>query len=133
VPYYRSAMLAALLSNVLLLVTGLVTAVIFDKVIPHAATTTLWTLAIGAFIALAFDLFARQLRSHLIDLAGRKTDLLIGSRLFRQTLGVRMEHKPESAGAYAHYLGRSSWCATSSPRPPCRPSATCRSSSSSSP
>ncbi|MBP8144872.1 type I secretion system permease/ATPase [Pseudorhodoferax sp.] len=106
VPYYRSAMLAALLSNVLLLVTGLVTAVIFDKVIPHAATTTLWTLAIGAFIALAFDLFARQLRSHLIDLAGRKTDLLIGSRLFRQTLGVRMEHKPESAGAYAHYLGQ---------------------------
>lgn len=105
-PYYRSAMLAALLSNVLLLVTGLVTAVIFDKVIPHAATTTLWTLAIGAFIALAFDLFARQLRSHLIDLAGRKADLLIGSRLFRQTLGVRMEHKPESAGSYAHYLGQ---------------------------
>ncbi|MBN8504593.1 MAG: type I secretion system permease/ATPase [Burkholderiales bacterium] len=106
VPYYRAAMLAALLSNVLLLVTGLVTAVIFDKVIPHAATTTLWTLAIGAFIALAFDLFARQLRSHLIDLAGRKADLLIGSRLFRQTLGVRMEHKPESAGSYAHYLGQ---------------------------
>jgi len=105
-PYYRAAMVAALLSNVLLLVTGLVTAVIFDKVIPHAATTTLWTLAVGAFIALAFDLFARQLRSHLIDLAGRKADLIIGSRLFRQTLGVRMEHRPESAGSYAHYLGQ---------------------------
>jgi ATP-binding cassette subfamily C protein LapB len=105
-PYYRASMLAALLSNVLLLVTGLVTAVIFDKVIPHQATTTLWTLAIGAFIALAFDLFARQLRSHLIDLAGRKADLIIGSRLFRQTLGVRMEHRPESAGSYAHYLGQ---------------------------
>lgn len=105
-PYYRAAMVAALLSNVLLLVTGLVTSVIFDKVIPHTATTTLWTLAVGAFIALAFDLFARQLRSHLIDLAGRKTDLIIGSKLFRQTLGVRMEHRPESAGAYAHHLGQ---------------------------
>lgn len=105
-PYYRASMLAALLSNVLLLVTGLVTSVIFDKVIPHAATTTLWTLAVGAFIALTFDLFARQLRSHLIDLAGRKADLIIGSRLFRQTLGVRMEHRPESAGSYAHYLGQ---------------------------
>src|SRR5882724_4936359 len=30
-PYYRSAMLAALLSNVLMLVSGLVTSVVFDK------------------------------------------------------------------------------------------------------
>jgi ATP-binding cassette, subfamily C, bacterial LapB len=105
-PYYRASMVAALLSNILLLVTGLVTAVIFDKVIPHQATTTLWALAIGAFIAIAFDLFARTLRSHLIDLAGRKTDLIIGARLMRQALGVRMEHKPESAGGYAHYMAQ---------------------------
>lgn len=105
-PYYRASMLAALLSNVLLLAIGLVTAVIFDKVIPTQSTVTLWTLAIGAFIALVFDLFARQLRSHLIDLAGRKTDLLVGSKLFRQTLGVRMEHRPASAGAYGYQLGQ---------------------------
>ncbi len=105
-PYYRASMVAALLSNVLLLVIGLVTSVIFDKVIPHQALTTLWTLSIGAFIALSFDLFARTLRSHLIDLAGRKTDLIIGARLFRQALGVRMEHKPESAGSYAHYMAQ---------------------------
>ena len=106
IPYYRAAMVAALLSNVLLLVSSLVTSVIFDKVIPHQAMVTLWTLAVGAVIALAFDLFARQLRSHLIDLAGRKADLIIGSKLFRQTLGVRMEHKPQSAGSYAHYLAQ---------------------------
>ncbi|MDN3921779.1 type I secretion system permease/ATPase [Roseateles violae] len=106
VPYYRSAMLAALLSNVLMLVSGLVTSVIYDKVIPHQAIVTLWTLAVGAGLALLFDLFARQLRAHLIDLAGRKADLIIGAKLFRQTLGVRMEHKPPSAGSYAHYLAQ---------------------------
>lgn len=106
VPYYRSAMLAALLSNVLMLVSGLVTSVIYDKVIPHQAIVTLWTLAVGAGLALLFDLFSRQLRSHLIDLAGRKADLIIGAKLFRQTLGVRMEHKPPSAGSYAHYLAQ---------------------------
>ena len=105
-PYYRAAMLAALLSNVLMLASGMVTSVIYDKVLPHQAFVTLWTLAIGAAIALVFDMFARQLRSHLIDLAGRKTDLIIGAKLFRQTLGVRMEHKPASAGSYAHYLGQ---------------------------
>ncbi len=106
VPYYRSALLAALLSNVLMLVTGLVTSVIFDKVIPHQAFVTLWALAIGAALALVFDLTARQLRTHLIDLAGRKADLLVGSILFRQTLGLRMEQRPQSAGAYAHHLAQ---------------------------
>jgi ATP-binding cassette subfamily C protein LapB len=106
IPYYRSSLVAALLSNVLMLVTGLVTSVVYDKVIPHQAFVTLWALASGAGIALVFDLLSRQLRSHLIDSAGKKADLLIGSLLFRQTLGVRMEHRPESAGEYAHQMAQ---------------------------
>nr|WP_246448419.1 type I secretion system permease/ATPase [Roseateles oligotrophus] len=106
IPYYRAAMVAALLSNVLMMVSGLVTMVIYDKVIPNQSFVTLWTLAIGATLALLFDLFARQLRAHLIDIAGRKADLIIGAKLFRQTLGVRMEHKPASAGSYAHTLAQ---------------------------
>ena len=106
IPYYRSAMLAALLSNVLMLVSGLVTSVVYDKVIPHQAFVTLWALAAGGALALVFDLLSRQLRSHLIDSAGKKADLIIGSLLFRQTLGVRMEHRPESAGSYAHHMAQ---------------------------
>ena len=49
---------------------------------------------------------ARQLRAYLIDMAGRKTDLIVGSMLFRQTLALRMEQRPDSAGAYAHHLGQ---------------------------
>jgi ATP-binding cassette subfamily C protein LapB len=106
IPCYRSALLAALLSNVLMLVSGIVMSVAYDKVIPHQAFATLWALASGAGIALLFDLLARQLRSHLIDTAGRRADLLIGAILFRQTLGVRMEHRPASAGSYAHHLAQ---------------------------
>ena len=106
VPYYRSALLAAMLSNVLMLVTGLVTSVIYDKVIPHQAYVTLWALAAGAGLALIFDMTARQLRAYLIDMAGRKADLIVGSLLFRQTLALRMERRPASAGAYAHHLGQ---------------------------
>ena len=105
-PYYRSALLAAMLSNVLMLVSGLVMSVVYDKVIPHQAFVTLWALASGALLALLFDLMARQLRSHLIDVAGRKADLIIGSLMFRQSLGVRMEHRPASAGSYAHHLAQ---------------------------
>lgn len=106
VPYYRAALLAALLSNVLMLVTGLVTSVIYDKVIPHQAYVTLWALAAGAAVALVFDMVARQLRAYLIDMAGRKADLIVGSTLFRQTLALRMERRPDSSGAYAHHMGQ---------------------------
>ena len=106
VPYYRSALLAALLSNVLMLVTGLVTSVIYDKVIPHQAYVTLWALAAGAGLALMFDMTARQLRAYLIDMAGRKADLIVGSLLFRQTLALRMERRPASAGAFSHHLAQ---------------------------
>ena len=106
VPYYRGALLAAFLSNVLMLVTGMATSVIYDKVIPHQAYVTLWTLAAASALAVAFDLMSRQLRTYLIDMAGRKADLIVGSLLFRQTLGLRMEHRPESAGAYAHILAQ---------------------------
>ena len=106
IPYYRSALLAALLSNTLMLVTGTITSVIYDKVIPNQAFVTLWALAAAGGLALVFDLAARQLRAHLIDLAGKKADLLVGAMLFRQSLGVRMECRPESAGAYSHTVGQ---------------------------
>lgn len=105
-PYYRSALLAAMLSNVLMLATGLVTSVIYDKVIPNQAYVTLWWLAGGAGLALVFDLIARQLRAYLIDMAGRKTDIIVGLKLFRHSLGIRMEERPASAGAFAHQIGQ---------------------------
>ena len=106
VPYYRAALLAAMLSNLLMLVGGLSTSVIYDKVIPHQAYVTLWALAAAGGLAMAFDMVARQLRAYLIDMAGRKADLIVGAMLFRQTLALRMEHRPESAGAYAHHLAQ---------------------------
>jgi ATP-binding cassette subfamily C protein LapB len=95
-----------MLSNLLLLVTGLASSVIFDKVIPNQAFVTLWAVTAACGLALVFDLAARQLRAHMIDLAGRKVDLLVGAALFRHTLNIRMEHRPDSSGAYAHQLAQ---------------------------
>jgi ATP-binding cassette, subfamily C, bacterial LapB len=105
-PYYRSAMLAALLSNVLMIMTGLFTSVVYDRVIPNKAYVTLWSLGLGALIAIGFDLAARQLRSYLIDMAGKKADMALGTMIFQQALTIRLEHRPESAGAFAHRLAQ---------------------------
>lgn len=105
-PYYRSALIAALLSNVLMLATGLSMSIVYDKVLPNQAYTTLTWVAIGAAMALLFDLMAKQLRTYLIDTAGRKIDVLIGARIFNQSLAIRMENRPASAGAFAHQVGQ---------------------------
>lgn len=103
-PYYRSAMLAALISNMMMIVTGLFTSVVYDRVIPNQAFVTLWSLAAGALIALVFDMTARQLRSYLLDTAGKKADLKLATMLFEHALNIRLEHRPESAGGFAHRL-----------------------------
>ena len=106
IPYYRGAMLAALLSNVLMLVTGFFTTIVYDKVLPHKAMVTLWSMAAGTILAVIFDLVARQLRSYLIDMAGKKADLTLGNLLFKQALSIRLEHRPDSAGSFAHRVGQ---------------------------
>lgn len=102
--YYRSAAIATVLVNILALASIFFTMNVYDRVVPNQAYVTLWSLAIGVGIAMCFEAITRYLRAHLLDVAAKKADLVLGSRLFRQALGVRMEHKPSSAGAFANQL-----------------------------
>ena len=133
VPYYRAALLGALLSNTLMLAIGTITSVIYDKVIPHQAFVTLWALAIAGGLALCFDLAARSLRAHLID-PGRQEGRPTGGHLAVPPEPGRAHGKPPrlSRRLCPHRRPDRAGCASSSRRPPCRRCPTCRSSSSTS-
>ncbi|MBM7132171.1 type I secretion system permease/ATPase [Dyella mobilis] len=100
--YYASAALAALLINVLGLASIFFTMNVYDRVVPNQAFVTLWSLAIGVGIAMVFEAASRFIRSHLLDVAGKKADLLMGSMLFHQAMAIQMERKPASAGSFAN-------------------------------
>ncbi len=102
--YYRSAAIGTVLINVLSLASIFFTMNVYDRVVPNQAFVTLWSLAIGVIIAMLFEAFARYIRSHLIDTAGKKADLVLGTLLFRQMLSIKMEHKPASSGSFANQL-----------------------------
>lgn len=102
--YYRSAAIASILINVLSLASIFFTMNVYDRVIPNQAFVTLWSLAIGVTVAMLFESITRFIRAHLIDTAGKKADLIVGSALFRQAINVRMEHKPASSGTFANQL-----------------------------
>ena len=102
--YYLQAAMAALLVNVLALAGTFFTMNVYDRVISNQAYVTLWTLAAGVVVAMIFEYLSRNLRSWLLDNAGKKADLLLGSALFRQAMMSRLENRPQSAGAYANTL-----------------------------
>lgn len=102
--YYKSAALATLLVNILALATVFFTMNVYDRVIPNQAYVTLWSLATGVTVAIIFEAISRYVRSHLLDVAGKKADLILGNMIFRQALDIRMEHKPASSGAFANQI-----------------------------
>jgi ATP-binding cassette, subfamily C, bacterial LapB len=102
--YYFETAIAAILINVLALAGTFFTMNVYDRVVPNQALVTLWTLAVGVCIALGFEFLARNLRAWLLDNAGKKADLVLGSVLFRQSLQIRLSHRAGSPGAFANNL-----------------------------
>lgn len=78
---------------------------VYDKVVPNLAFESLWVLAIGAGIAYLFDLVLRQLRSYLIDVAGKKIDIIVSSQLFAKAIGIPLSKRSPSVGGMARQLG----------------------------
>jgi ATP-binding cassette subfamily C protein LapB len=103
-PLYRDAMIAALLINLFALVIPLVSMNVYDRVVPNMATETLWVLAIGGLLALVFDFLLKMTRAYLIDLASKRVDVTLSSLIMERVLGIRMEARPASVGAFSSNL-----------------------------
>ncbi|WP_254843597.1 type I secretion system permease/ATPase [Shewanella sp. UCD-KL21] len=103
-PIYRDALIASVLVNLFALVSPLFIMNVYDKVVPNLAFESLWVLAIGAGIAYLFDLILRQLRSYLIDVAGKKVDIIVSSKLFAKAIGIPLSKRSPSVGGMARQL-----------------------------
>ncbi len=94
-------MLAALVVNLLALAVPLFTMNVYDRVIPNKAIPTLWVLALGVGIALAFDYALRLARSGLVDEIGRRLDAKLSQKLFEKVMNLPMASRQGSTGALA--------------------------------
>ncbi|MGB1270582.1 MAG: type I secretion system permease/ATPase [Endozoicomonas sp.] len=101
---YRDVLLASLLINIFVVASPLFVMNVYDRVVPNHAIETLWVLAIGALIVFSFDFVLKMVRSYFIDLAGKKSDVLLSSRIMEQVLGLSMKAKPTSVGSFAKSL-----------------------------
>jgi ATP-binding cassette subfamily C protein LapB len=101
---FASVILASVLVNLFVVATPLFTMNVYDRVVPNDALDTLWVLAIGVLLVFTFDALIRQIRTYLLEIAGKKSDVIMSSILYEQTMNLQMDQWPKSVGAFANNL-----------------------------
>jgi ATP-binding cassette subfamily C protein LapB len=100
-PIYGEVLVGSFLINVFALAMPLFIMNVYDRVVPNDTTETLWAMAAGVFIVLLFDFTMRMLRSYLVDIAGKRIDVILSANIFEKAMGIRMEARPASVGSFA--------------------------------
>lgn len=104
IPVYRDVLFASFFINLFILATPLFIRIVYDRVVPNQAMETLWVLASGVMIILLADLVLRTIRGSFLDLASRRVDVNLSAGIMEKVLGIRLEHRPISVGAFAANL-----------------------------
>lgn len=101
---FGMVLLGAVFINLFGLASPLFIMNVYDRVIPNNAIETGWALGIGALVVFVFDFIMRSLRAYLLDLSGRRIDVIATRRIYDQVLNMRLSERPRSSGAFANML-----------------------------
>ena len=101
---FASVLLSSILINLFILATPMFTMNVYDKVVPNDAIATLWVLAAGIVTVYIFDTLLRFVRNYLLEIAGKKSDIIMSSIIFSQVLNLKMDQWPASIGSFASQL-----------------------------
>ncbi|HET9718102.1 MAG TPA: type I secretion system permease/ATPase [Pseudolabrys sp.] len=101
---YGHVALAAFVVNTLALAAPLFTMNVYDRVVPNGAIPSLVALAAGLAIAIVFDFLLRTARARIIDVTGKKLDVILASEIFEHALSIKMAQRPASVGVLASQI-----------------------------
>lgn len=101
---YGFAILAGLFVNLAAIAISLFTMAVYDRVIPNDAMSSLVALLIGITVIVLTDMGLKSIRGYLVDAAGRRFDVSVGTRIFARLLTLRSETRPQSAGTLANVV-----------------------------
>lgn len=99
---YAEVLLASLLTNLFVLASPVFTLAVYDRIFPNQAEATLWVLAIGVVAVFAFDLLIKMIRAYFLNVAGKRADVVLASRIFGHILNLRMADTPRSSGSLVY-------------------------------
>jgi len=101
---YARVLLGTLLVNLFVVAGPLFTMNVYDRIIPHNATETLWVLASGICLVYLFDLVMKCIRTSFLETAAKKSDIILSSILFEQAMNLKLKERPRSVGSFANNI-----------------------------
>ncbi|WP_315737730.1 type I secretion system permease/ATPase [Bradyrhizobium sp. SZCCHNR1093] len=101
---YGHVAIAAFIVNILALAAPLFTMSVYDRVIPNGAIPSLVALGIGLLLAIGFDFLLKVVRSRIIDMTGKKIDVVLAANIFEHVMSLKMDKRPPSVGILANQL-----------------------------
>ncbi|MCK5893746.1 MAG: type I secretion system permease/ATPase [Endozoicomonadaceae bacterium] len=101
---YKDVLLVSILVNLIVIAAPLYTRNVYDRVIPNNAMDTLWTFTIGVFIAYTFDFVLRMVRAYFLDIAGKKSDVILSALIFEKVQASELSSRPKSVGSFSKQL-----------------------------
>ncbi len=101
---YLDVIFASILVNFFVLATPLFTRNVYDRVIPNNAVETLWYFAGGVLVIYTLDIFLKLTRTYFLEIAAKKSDVIMSSVIFEKVLDMKMSVYPKSIGSFASNL-----------------------------
>src|SRR5262249_45841662 len=101
---YAQIAMSAFLINTLALAMPLYIMNVYDRVVPNGAIASLIALSIGLGLAIVFDFVLRMVRSRIVDVTGKKIDVVLAANIFEHVLALKMTRRPTSVGILANQL-----------------------------
>ena len=97
-------MLAGVVINVVALATSFYTMLVYDRVVPTGALSTLWVLSIGVGFSIVYELITKIVRHRLNERLINIVDQRLARSTFMQFLSVRLDQMPSSVGSLASQM-----------------------------
>lgn len=101
---YSDVLWASLLINLFVLATPLFTMNVYDRVIPNNAQETLMVFTIGIVLVYLLDFFLKFTRAYMLEVAAKKSDIIMSSIIFEKVVDLKMAVHPDSVGSFANNL-----------------------------
>lgn len=101
---YKDVLWASFLINMFVIAAPLYTMNVYDRVLPNNATETLFVFTIGIILVFVLDFFLKTTRSYMLEVAAKKSDVIMSSIIFEKVLDLKMSVHPDSVGFFANSI-----------------------------
>ncbi len=103
-PIFWRIMVAATMINLLSVGSSIFIMVVYDRVIPNAAFSSLYALCAGMLILIIFDFILKNTRAWFIDFAGTQIDTTVGKDVYERVVQTKGIQNMSSLGGLSNTI-----------------------------